>query len=105
MERKEWNEILKDLMEEKGITQRELAEKSGIANSSVCRYLSGDRKPRIDVLRNFANALSVDVDLLIGTDENLSHFDRIRLLIARHGSELTEEEQKELVELILGKKD
>lgn len=101
----EWNEIVKSVMEQKGISQKELAEKSGLAKSSVCRYLSGSRKPRIDVLKNFADALSIDVNLLIEDNENLSPFDSIKLSIARHGSELTIEEQEELAELILGKKD
>lgn len=100
-----WNAVIKNIMEEKGVSQKELAEKSGIAKSSVSRYLSGSREPRIDVLKNFAEALSIDVNLLLEDEEILSPFDAIRLAIARHGSELTIEEQEELVELILGKED
>lgn len=105
MKEMKWNEILKSIMEQKNISQKELAEKSGIAKSSVCRYLNGTRKPRIDVLKNFADALSVDINLFLDENESLSPFDSIKLSIARHGSELTKQEQEILAELILGKKD
>lgn len=105
MKGKECHEIIKNLMREKGISQKELAQKSGIANSSVCRYLSGDRTPRIDVLKNFAAVLSVDVDVLLGQDNTMTPFDSIALSIARHGSELTKEEQEKLSKMILGIED
>ena len=60
-----WSQKVQELMDEKNINQKELSEKSGITRASICRYLKGDRKPRIDVIVNIAKALSVDVESLL----------------------------------------
>ena len=55
-----FKEKVKELMNQQNITQKELAELSGITEASVSRYLSGERTPRIDIVINFAKALKVD---------------------------------------------
>ena len=100
----EWSEKVRTLMNQKGMNQKELSEKSGITESSVCRYLKGERTPRIDIIINFAKALDVNVDYLLEPDdEPYSAFKDIFLAIARGGNSLTEEEQEELIRLIRGK--
>ena len=42
-----FKEKVKELMNQQNITQKELAELSGITEASVSRYLSGERTPRI----------------------------------------------------------
>ena len=90
-------------MNERNINQKKLSELSGITESSVCRYLNGDRIPRIDVIVNFAKALEVDVEYLLDAGSVKSPYESIKFVIARHGSELTKDEQNELVNLLLGK--
>lgn len=100
----EWSAKVKTLMDQKGMNQKELSEKSGITESSVCRYLKGDRTPRIDIIINFAKALDVNVDYLLDPgNEPYSAFKDISLAIARAGNTLTEEEQEELIQLIHGR--
>lgn len=104
MKGKEWITKVKKLMEEKGISQKELSEKSGIAPSSVSRYLNGEREPRIDVMINFSKALNVDVETLLDSDRvTMTPYESIKYAIARNGNNLTADEQKELVDLLLGK--
>lgn len=99
----EWNEKVKKLMKEQNLNQKELALKSGITEPSVCRYLKGEREPRIDIVINFAKALNVSIEYLLDKNsDNYSSFNEIKFAVARHGNELTEDEQKELIKLIKG---
>ena len=49
-----FKERVKSLMERDNISQKELAKLSGISEASVSRYLSGDLRPRMDILTNIA---------------------------------------------------
>ena len=101
-----WSEKVKDLMNKQGLNQKQLAEKSGITEPSVCRYLKGDRKPRLDVIVNFAKALNVDVEYLLDNETPvLTPYQSIERAIARNGNQLSEEEAKQLASMILVKKD
>ena len=97
-----WSEKVKALLDEKGMNQKDLSKKSGITEASVCRYMKGDRKPRIDVIVNFAEALGVEVDYLLDEEQNtITPFESIRVAIARHGNELSDSEKERLVKMIL----
>lgn len=100
----EWNEKVKDLMEKKGINQKELASLSGITESSISRYLSSGKNPRMDIIVNVAKALEVSTDYFLEEDQKCeSAFAAISTAIARKGNELTPEEKNELIRLLLGK--
>ncbi|MDB2160464.1 helix-turn-helix transcriptional regulator [Clostridium butyricum] len=61
---------LKLLRMNKGLTQKELAEKSGITRESIGNYERGDRTPPTDVLIKIAAALEINInDLLYSTNE------------------------------------
>lgn len=61
---------IKFLRMEEGLTQRELAAKMNIGNSTLSQYEQGDRTPSVDMQRNFARHFGVSVDFLLGlTDE------------------------------------
>jgi len=101
-----WSEKVRDLMKQQGMNQKQLSEKSGITEPSVCRYLKGERKPRLDIIVNFAKALEVDVDFLLDEDTPiLTPYQSIERAIARNGNALTDEQKKELADMILGKEN
>ena len=100
-----WKEKIKNLMDEKNINQKELSKLSGITESSVCRYLKGDRTPRIDVVVNFAKVLNVEVDYLLEDGKIYNPYESVKNAISRHAHSLTEDEQKRLANLLLGKED
>lgn len=101
-----WSDKVKKMMSDRNMNQKELSEKSGITRASICRYLQGKRRPRIDVVVNFAKALGVEPEDLLDEDEKvMSSMEAIKLSFARNGGELTEEEKKELVDMIMGKED
>lgn len=98
-----WYEKVLKLMEQKGITQKELSKRSGIAESSISRYLHSEKMPRMDVVINFAKALEVDIEYLLDEKEKSeSAYITIATAVARKGSELTAEERNRLIALILG---
>ena len=57
---------LRQLIEARGITQRELAEMAGVHPSTIYRWLYEDKLPRRAQLRAVAQALSADEDWLMG---------------------------------------
>lgn len=98
-----WNEKVLNLMEQKHITQKDLSQMSGIAESSISRYLHSETMPRLDVVINFAKALNIETKYLIDDDDKSeSAYNSIATAVARKGSELTAEEKNKLIALILG---
>ena len=49
-----------------GISQRELAQRSGLKESAMCHYIKGDRVPHADALIKIAKATGVRTDWLLG---------------------------------------
>ena len=62
---------LVELMEEKDMSQVELSRLIGTTNVTISRYISGERKPRIEIVVKIAETLGCSVDYLLGiTDIN-----------------------------------
>lgn len=57
---------LKTLRNEKKLTQKQVADRIGLAISAVSSYESGMRYPSYDVLVKLANIFHVSTDYLIG---------------------------------------
>lgn len=55
----EFNERLRAVRKEKGLTQAELAEKAGIAVNSVRLYESGKVTPKLDTIARIAGAMGL----------------------------------------------
>lgn len=49
-----------------GISQRELAHRSGLTESAMCHYIKGDRIPHADAFVKIARATGVRADWLLG---------------------------------------
>lgn len=66
---------------EKGLTQRELADRVGVTEVSMSRYINGARVPSGPIVVNIAKALGISVDYLVGTSnvkKRQINADRIR---------------------------
>lgn len=66
---------------EKGITQRELADRVGVTEVSMSRYVNGARTPSGPIVVNIAKALGISVDYLVGISsvkKRQTNADRIR---------------------------
>ena len=67
--------IIKDRLNEamrlRGMNLTELAEKSGLNQSAVSRYLSGYRSPRSNAIEKMAIALKVSPTWILGYDVSI----------------------------------
>lgn len=58
--------VLKELREEQGKTQKELAEDLHISQVTYSNYELGKREPNIETLIALANYFRVSIDFLVG---------------------------------------
>jgi transcriptional regulator with XRE-family HTH domain len=79
------------LREKKGHTQKELAQRIGIARTTYSGYANGAREPDLDTLNKIADYFEVSTDYLLGRtdDPRMYHKDYIAL---REKIDLTDEE-------------
>lgn len=68
----EFNEKLRNLRKQKGITQEELAEKLFVSRTAVSKWESGKGYPSIDSLKMISKFYSVTVDELLSGNEILA---------------------------------
>lgn len=68
-EQESFIKILSTLLEEKNITQRELADKINVTEVTISRYLSGERSPRIEIVNKIAEYFNVSIDYLLGVSD------------------------------------
>lgn len=91
-----------ETLRNRGMTQKELAERIGVTEAVVSRYISGDRETKPEMLANIATALHTTSDFLLGIEtEEYSH-SRIRRMIARNAATMTEQEKRELINALFG---
>ena len=61
---------LKKIRLEKGYSQKDFAEKLGVAKSTYCMYENGYREPNVDTIKKIADLLGVSIDDLFGIDNS-----------------------------------
>ena len=95
---------IKELLEEKSITQKKLSELTGLTESSISHYIKGDRVPRGMNLAKIADALGTTADDLLGCDfvvDKDKDLVYAKALIARNSSNMTMEEKMEFVKILM----
>lgn len=58
----------KELISQRGTTQRAIAERLNTTETTISRYVSGDRTPNLETLVALAEALNVSLDELAGVE-------------------------------------
>ncbi len=98
-------QIVKDILKKEKISQKELCNRTGISESARSKYLSSENNLRGDILLKLSKALHVSVSFLLGQDESMQNAFSVckSALLARGGEELSEEEKKELINIILSR--
>ena len=95
---------VKALMKEQGMTQRELAKRSGLTEASVCKYLSGSRLPHSEAVVLLAKALGTTSDYLLGIKrDDESVFRDLEKRIIESKENLSSEEKMRLIMLLSSK--
>ncbi len=99
---KEFGERLQSIIQSRGVTQKELAARIGTTEATICRYVTGDREPKADMLANIATALHTTSDYLLGIEHDEYDFPRVKRLIARNASVMTDQERRALISALFG---
>lgn len=66
-----FSERLKKIREQKGLTQEQLAQRSGLSRRMIQKYESGVARPRFDASEKIASTLEVPVSELLGENGTL----------------------------------
>jgi transcriptional regulator with XRE-family HTH domain len=59
---------LREARESRGLSQADLAEKTGFQPSAISHFENGRREPSFDTLKTMAEILGVTIDHLLGRD-------------------------------------
>ena len=95
---------IKEMLLEKGISQKQLSEITGITESAISNYVKGTRIPRGANLIKIANALGTTADDLLSGDKEMDKEKDLifaKSLIARNASQMTKEEKMEFIALLM----
>ena len=84
-----FKERLRTAREMRGLSQADLAAKTGLPPSSIAHFEGGKRKPSFDNLRKLSEALSVTTDYLLGRADDPGAAAAADLLF-RHAAKLTD---------------
>lgn len=88
-----FNDNLKRTRLKRGLSQKEVAEKIGVAKSTYSLYESGNREPNVETIKKISEILDVSADTLLGLEDApvtiAAHFD---------GTEYTEEQLQRIKE-------
>ena len=91
-----------EMLSKRGITQKELASTIGVTEAVISRYVSGERDPKPETIANIATALRTTSDYLLGIENEEFDHARIRRIIARNASQMTQQEKKDLIDALFG---
>lgn len=95
----ETGKIIASLRDRKGLSQTELAEKSGVSRVMIGKYERGEAMPSIDAAKKIADALEVSLDYLVGEGIN-SKLDKQALKRLQDLEQLEDDKKKTLFDLI-----
>ncbi len=100
---KTFNSQLQKAIAISGLTQKLLAERSGITEAAVSHYLKGDRTPRAAVVSKMATVLGCSVEFLLGADkeDGTLDFTRIYNIVARNADQLSDNDKTKLIALLV----
>ena len=68
-------ERLSELLTIANIKPTQLAKNLGVKSATITRYLSGIRKPRLEMLFKIADYFHCSIDFLLGRSDTGEHFD------------------------------
>lgn len=100
---------IQKLMIRNGMTQKELAYRTGITTVSISRYIKGERIPDCDKLGRIAIALHADANILLGVREEVEiskeNFETVQDMVARITKLLSKKQKADLILTIMGVND
>ena len=104
MMRETFAERLADLLKQQGVSQKELAERVGVTEATMSRYMHSERIPKSEIIANIATALHTTSDYLLGTEKDgdiETDYPRIVRLIARNAASMTKEQKSAIINALI----
>lgn len=96
------------LIRERGLSQKELAQKTNLTESAISHYLKGDREPKGAILLNIANTLGTSTDYLNGKTDEIkpaeadSEIEKAFKLVARNAPNMSAEDRERFIRILYG---
>lgn len=101
MDEKEFGNNLAALLVKRGVSQSELAKRTGLTTAAISRYITGKRQPRGFVVAQIAEAIGVTTDELLGLPSNQSSLSSAVSLVARNPQALSPEEREAIIRSLI----
>ena len=99
-------ERIVELLKKAGLTQKQLADRIGVTEAAMSRYIKGEREPMSNVVADMATALRTTADYLLGRGDFLGEeFSLVKVFVARNSATLTTQQKQELIAALLGSVD
>jgi len=93
---------VKNLIKKSGLSQKQVAELSGVTPVAFSYYMSGKRFPKSSIIANIANVLHATTDYLLGAEkEKEIRFEEVKEIILNSALEMTNEERLEIANQLL----
>lgn len=73
-----FNDVLRQLRIKAGMSQEELANKLGLAKSTISMYESGSREPSLEILEAIADIFNVDMNTLTDSKKSAALSDELQ---------------------------
>lgn len=92
----EFRDRLKDLREQKQMTQEDLGELLSVTKGTISKYENGNLQPSNEALKFLADFFNVTTDFLLGRTDIKNPYEPNTIAAHHDGEEWTEEELKDI---------
>lgn len=93
-------QLVRKLMQQIHLSQRDLAAMSGVTEAAMSRYLAGERQPRADKVANMATALRTTSDELLGRKIEGPDINETIRLVARNADKIPADVKLQLIRIL-----
>ncbi len=87
-----FNEILRNLIEDRDLTQKQVAKDLGVAPSTLGGYVQGTSEPDYETLISIAKYFDVSIDYILGVPSNGSSFYESEILRLTNSMSIPQQE-------------
>ena len=94
-------ERVKNLLETKGISQRELASVINMREETISRFLNGKYEPSLDFLIDTCCALHVSLDSVLGLESGGGDPDSIVSAVVMNAARFSSDQKKQIVSVLI----